>query len=474
MSLRPLTFDAETFYTNKADGAYSLTWMTAEEYIRDPRFDLIGFSLKKGPGQSQWYSGDLTYLRSVAQSIPWHQVLVIGHNLSEFDALILTEVLGVKPAAYACTLQMARTLHGGKQSNSLAKLAELYGLQAKGHQVANYINKRRLDFTPWQLQDYGNYCNNDNDICWQLFNLFVPQLPPNELWINSLATKMWAEPRLALDLPLLHAMAGDMAVRKGKLLHRVADILGVSAHDEAERMATVQSLLRKDTVLASVLKNQYDIDAPMKPSPKKRDAKGNPIWTYAFAKTDEGMTALLEFEDASDPEGAEDIQSLASARISVKSTLAESRVNRFIGIGERGLLPVPLRSGATHTHRLAGCLVADTVVTCYDPLQGVCSKRIVDVQGEDLVWDGEDFVRHDGVQYQGMAEVIEHDGIRGTTCHPVFVEPGSDRTISLAEAKRTGARIVACPEPEGWTADDIERAARLSNQFVPLSMRLRN
>ncbi len=103
-----------------------------------------------------------------------------------------------------------------------------------------------------------------------------------------------------------------------------------------------------------MLKNQYDYDAPMKYSPKKRDAEGNPVLVFAFAKTDEGMTEMLEYEDASDPQGAEDIQALAAARIGVKSTLAESRVARFVGIAQRGLLPVPLAYGKTHTDRLAG------------------------------------------------------------------------------------------------------------------------
>lgn len=357
MSLKPLVFDAETYYTTKDNGGYTLSAMTAEEYIRDPRFELIGFSLKKANGPSQWYSGPIEYLRQVAQSIPWGQVLVIGHNLSEFDALILTEVLGVYPAAYACTLQMARTIHGGKQSNSLANLATQYGLKSKGHQVANYINFRRADFTQMQLADYGDYCNGDCDICWDLFNLFVPQMPGNELWLASLATKMWAQPRLALDLPLLKALQADMAIKKGQLLGRVADILSVPGTlPHEQRMDAVRDLMRKDAVLAGVLKNQYDLDAPMKDSPKRKNPDGTPVRVYAFAKTDEGMEELLSFEDESDPDGAEDIQALAAARISVKSTLAESRVARFVGISERGLLPVPLRYGATHTHRLAGAM----------------------------------------------------------------------------------------------------------------------
>jgi DNA polymerase len=43
-----------------------------------------------------------------------------------------------------------------------------------------------------------------------------------------------------------------------------------------------------------------------------------------------------------------------AARLGTKSTLEETRTNRFIGIAERGALPVPLRYYAAHTGRWGG------------------------------------------------------------------------------------------------------------------------
>jgi hypothetical protein len=361
--LFPWTFDAETFYTDKANGQYSLKWMTAEEYIRDPRFDLIGFSLKPGDQPSRWFTGTLEYLRQVARQFDWSKIQVIGHNSAEFDNLILTEVLQVKPAAYTDTLQMARALGNGKDSYSLDALAKRYGLPNKGHQVANYINKRRLDFTPQELADYGLYCGNshatgvwgDADICWALYKIFAGQMPVSEYRMMNLCARMYAEPKLMLDAQLLDLLADDMMIRKQALLDRVATILNVNPNlPVAQRMAEAQTLLRKDTILADVLTNQYGVAPPMKYSKKQRNPDGTPKLVYAFAKTDEGMEELLEYEDASDPAGAEDVQALAAGRLGVKSTLAETRVNRFRGIARRGMLPVPLGFGRTHTNRLAG------------------------------------------------------------------------------------------------------------------------
>ena len=81
--MRFLGFDAETFYCSKT--GYTLSKMTAEEYVRDPRFELIGFSVAPLGAAPQWYSGDMAYLRSVAQSIDWSDVFVVGHNMSAFD-----------------------------------------------------------------------------------------------------------------------------------------------------------------------------------------------------------------------------------------------------------------------------------------------------------------------------------------------------------------------------------------------------
>jgi hypothetical protein len=91
------------------------------------------------------------------------------------------------------------------------------------------------------------------------------------------------------------------------------------------------------------------------------------------------------------------------------------------------------------------------VVDVFDPIMGVqMQKRIIDVMPDDLVWDGEDFVEHDGVQFSGYQEVIEWDGVRGTPNHVVFTEDGE---ISLVEAKTRGSRITVAESPYLHTVD---------------------
>ncbi len=67
----------------------------------------------------------------------------------------------------------------------------------------------------------------------------------------------------------------------------------------------------------------------------------------AFSKTDKDFLALQDHEDVI-------IQTAVAARLGVKSTLEETRTERFIGIGSRGRLPVPLKYYAAHTGRWGG------------------------------------------------------------------------------------------------------------------------
>lgn len=371
-----LYLDFETFYCSKT--GYTLSKMTAEEYVRDPRFESIGFAYGylpagewwKGLSVQQvmqvvyqnirWFTGTHEEQRQVLATLDWSDSFVVGHNNSMFDSLIITERFGFRPAAYGCTLQLARCLHGGKTpegksiSNALGALAKMYNLpMEKGDEVVKADGKRRLDFTPQDLADYGNYCIKDTALAGMLWQVMSPQFPKSELLLASTFTKMWAEPRMVLDGPLLAAMGVEMAERKAALLSKVADILGVgTTMPFDERMMHTQKLLRSDAKFAELL-TQFDVEIPMKRSPKKRDAEGKAMEVYAFAKTDEGMTNLLEY-DEQDEETNAAVQALAAARLGTKSTQAEGRVHRLHGIAVRGSLTVPVEYGKTLTDRAAG------------------------------------------------------------------------------------------------------------------------
>ena len=104
----------------------------------------------------------------------------------------------------------------------------------------------------------------------------------------------------------------------------------------------VRKKLSSNKQFAAILL-ENGIEPPMKVS--KTTGKD----TYALAKNDEGFLALTEMEDPF-------IQQLCGVRLGTKSTIEESRIQRFIDIGKRnaGLLPIPLKYYGAHTGRWAG------------------------------------------------------------------------------------------------------------------------
>ena len=76
-------------------------------------------------------------------------------------------------------------------------------------------------------------------------------------------------------------------------------------------------------------------------------------------------------------------------------------------------------------------------------------KPIQDVMLSDRVWDGENWVRHEGVIFKGEKEVITYDGLTATPDHLVFIE-GESEPVTFARAAESGARLVQsanCGQP---------------------------
>ena len=66
---------------------------------------------------------------------------------------------------------------------------------------------------------------------------------------------------------------------------------------------------------------------------------------------------------------------------------------------------------------------------------------IVDVTPDMKVWDGEEWVSHEGVVYKGEREVIQYGGLTATPDHLVWIE-GSPRPVRFEYAASRGARLL--------------------------------
>jgi DNA polymerase I-like protein with 3'-5' exonuclease and polymerase domains len=317
-----ITLDFETYYSQE----YSLSKITTEEYIRDPRFQIIGVGVKVNDGKTEWFSGTHGHIKQKLASYDWANSAVLAHNMM-FDGAILSWRLDTKPKVLFDTLCMARAIHGVEKSASLKALAESYGVGQKGTEVLDAKGKRRADFTPEELHAYGNYCINDVDLTYDIFNIMMSRgFPKSELKLIDLTLRMFTEPALELDRERLEAHLKKTQTMKDDLLK------SAGLEDKADLMSNPKFAALIGTLGAP---------CPMKISPTTGKL------TYALAKSDQGMKDLLEHNDPQ-------VQALAAARLGVKSTLEETRTQRFIDISGRGMLPVPVRYYAAHTGRWGG------------------------------------------------------------------------------------------------------------------------
>jgi len=334
-----ITIDFETFYSQD----FSLSKMTTEEYVRDPRFEVIGVSVKVNDEATEWASGTHEQLKDYFNGFDWKDSMVLAHN-TMFDGAILSWLFDIHPRVWADTLCIGRAVHGVEVGGSLKALAERYQIGVKGTEVLDAKGKRRVDFTDEELDKYGDYCINDVELTYKLFGIMGKKFPRQELRVIDLTLRMFIEPMLDLDLGLLEQHLEDTKDIKDKLLLDA----GVDKKD-----------LMSNPKFAELLKG-VGVIPPMKTSPTTGKE------TYAFAKSDEAFKALLEHEDVR-------VQALVNARLGNKSTLEETRTQRFIDISKRGLLPVPVRYYAAHTGRWGG---ADKINLQNLPSRGPNGKKL--------------------------------------------------------------------------------------------------
>jgi DNA polymerase len=327
-----LTIDFETYY----DKEYSLSKLTTEEYVRDPRFEVIMVGIRWPDGRLDFIEGTHLEIKHQFDEIEWGRYAVLCHN-TLFDGAILAWRFGVNPAAWLDTLSMGRAMFGSR-NNSLASLAKRYGLDDKGTFVQNAMGMRRKDFSPSEFQQYVAYCLKDVELCYDLWRLmsngwYDPSdgdnrgvFPMQELKLIDLHIRMFTEPMLRLNLNKLEGHLEEVVAQKAALMERVTV-------DKSELMSNQRF---------AVLLETLGVDVPMKISPTTGKS------TFAFAKTDVGMKALLEHESPT-------VQALAAARLGVKSTLEETRTQRFIDIAKRDpRFPVPLKYAYARTKRSSG------------------------------------------------------------------------------------------------------------------------
>jgi DNA polymerase len=376
MKLPIITLDFETFYTQE----YSLKKMTPLEYICDARFETIGAAVRKdevtlptaeSPDHVPTYSAKAKWLDApdlprLFARVDWPKTALLSHNIA-FDGAILAWRYGIVPALYIDTLGMSRAAVPHAGGASLEKVLNYLGAPPKGDAIHNAMGYRLADFRanlPY-FERYRAYAERDCDGCFWIFEALAKHFAGTsntstfhkfeEFSIMDTVARMTILPQLSANRNVLYAHHKDVVARKEKLIDRMRNS-GLLDPEDPRR--TFQS----NEEFAKLLR-ALGVEPPTKISQKTGKL------AYAFSKQDRDFTDLLESED-------EIVQAAVAARLGVKSTLEETRAQRFIDISlaqwpyesdqtidpalAKGAdiiqprMPFPLKYSGAHTHRLSG------------------------------------------------------------------------------------------------------------------------
>lgn len=291
--------DFETYYNEKEH--YSLKYMPTLQYIRDPRFKVLGMSVAIGDGgETKWVDG-YDNCKKVFDMLPPKDTVFVAHNAS-FDAAVVKEVFGFEASRYVCTMFMARYL--------IAQGGLPYDIGVALKDLAPMVDSEKLHLDE-ALADgtLDTYAIRDTDLCRKFYYKYVGLIPDEEFMYIDTHVRMSALPKFVLDEELLKGCA-----------------------ETEENRAKLFGAVRKDDFLVAAFE-RLGVKVEYKTTPKGKTKA-------AFSKTDDFMKSLLQHEDKR-------VAELARLRLDAYSTCERSKAQRFLDVGSPLACPLIYYGAAT-------------------------------------------------------------------------------------------------------------------------------
>lgn len=354
--MRILTIDFESYW----DVDYTLSKMTTEGYVRDPRFKAHMVGIKNGDAKTVVVPG--SQIQTVFDAVPWHDTMVLCQH-AHFDGLIMSHHYGVQPAFFLDTLSMFRHLYP-TEACSLANICKVLGLREKGGGYYDIVNTKGIvALSPEEYKKCAWYCGLDCDLTKEIFDILKPQFVLQELRLINMTVKMFTNPVLDLNQELLLEAREEEILAKAALMERVAhDKDSLSSNPKFAAILMSIGIDPPKKISPAAIKNgrvHPDLigEPPLGMLPDKKafnayealhgEEHPHKYWAYAFGKSDEVFKKLLEHDNP-------DVQAIIEARLGVKSTIKGTRTERLISISTRGTLPIYLLYAGAHTLRWSG------------------------------------------------------------------------------------------------------------------------
>lgn len=335
-----LTIDFESYWAQD----HSLSKMTPIEYVMHPETELISCSFKWNNAPTDVVFGEDAIRRAFAKINP-DDKLCVAHNMSGFDALVLAWRLNWRPKMWGCTLAMARPKYERTVGLSLAKLVAHFGLGVKDNKALIQTKGKKLkDFSLEEVSAMRKYNRDDTEQCAALFHILRAETSSREMWAIDSNIRMMVDDVFVLHQPVLQAALKREKDKKRKTLLALSDMLGIVPAEDDETTATAVKTELMSAPKFSALLTTLGVDVPMKPSPKDEDKL-----IPALAKDDPEFQELVESDN-------DVVAAAARARLEMKSTLLETRIEAFLATAawRGGKLPIPAKYFGAHTGRDSG------------------------------------------------------------------------------------------------------------------------
>lgn len=359
----------------------------------------------------------------------------------------------------------------------------------KGTEVHDADGKRLQDFTDEEHEAYAQYCITDVDLTWSAYRFFMDHygFPEQEIEVMTTSIEMYTYPVMELDKKVLEEVKANVnklreesLARAGVTLEEVRSDakfaealmkLGVEPPTKINTKGEVKyAFAKKDLEFLKLL--EHEDEGVRELAQARFDNKSSQAVTRVedfLSKAERGKLCVgIEYYGARTGRfgGFEgNLQNLNRNKTVGKDTpygrlvFYKGKADRFMKLGVDGkvllakagwvendedeLHEVGLRDSVkapkgkmlvVNDLSQIECVSGDSVV-----LTDSGMKKICDISTSDLVFDGSEYVKHDGVMYKGVKDVIEYCGVVGTPDHIVYTRDG--KPISLDQAAFSKAEL---------------------------------
>ena len=365
MSKHIIVYDFETYWESKS---YTLSKMSAIDYVRDPRFyaQLMAVSVDGKEPIVVEHEQIPACLDMMGLDNPNN--ILIGHNASGFDNLILSEVYGRKPACLLTdTMHLARWSGASRVcSEHLATLSEYFGVGVKGTGTVTSDGKRtKDDFSLSDWESFKEYCKQDVRLTFKIAMKMLPFMTKTALLFSSLTCKMATDPAFCINTSILQDYLQVLKEKEQNAKQSLMQILNLD--NDVDFLKQIRSAKKFEALLRLL-----NVNVPMKLSEKRTasarkalekdaqnvigerrkqieaklaDPTSYEVWVPALSKQDLEFIALQDHPDAR-------VRELVKLRLDNNSSVPVTRTQALIHMGEyKKPVPILLKCFYAHTSR---------------------------------------------------------------------------------------------------------------------------